>query len=427
MVASSPDLSWYGATEIGRAEHPSLAGAVEADVCVIGGGYTGLSAALNLAERGFKVVLLEGQRVGDGASGNNGGQLITGYNPSMKRLAGWMGRDDAQRLWDMAEEAKALVRERITRHKIACDLRSGTFHAAVKPRHMAEVKECQRELRDDYGYRHLRVIEGDEVRKVVRCPHYRGGLLDQGGGHLHPLNYALGLARAATEAGVVIHECSPVLKIESGPRPLACTAQGRVRCSWLVLAGNIGLGDLNPALEGRTMPVATALVATEPLGEHGIRELLPADVAVSDMNFVINYYRRTPDHRLLFGGGVSYSGISLPDVRQLAQRRLVRCFPQAREVAIEFCWRSKVAITVNRLPDLGRIGSNIFYAHGYSGQGVALTAIAGKVIAEAVAGSAERFDVFARLPHRAFPGGRRLRTALLVLVTTWCRLRDIFG
>lgn len=416
--------SWYADTANPHPHRPELVGDTSCDVCVVGGGYTGLMAALNLTERGYDVVLLEAERMGWGASGRNGGQIVTGFSPAMGPIARRVGAEDARRLWDMSEEAKQILRDRVARHAIACDLRGGHLVGALKPRHIIELAEHQQELERDYGYRQLRLIGHDAIHGMVQSDAFVGGLLDDGGGQLHPLNYALGLAEAAASAGARLFEGSRVTRLDTGPTPVAATARGSVRARYLVLAGNAYLGGLVPELAGAIMPVATAIIATEPLGAARAQALIPADVAVADANFIVDYFRRTPDHRLLFGGGAAYSGLTRPDIAHALRRTMVTVFPQLADVGIARCWGGFIAITSNRLPHFGRLGPNTFFAHGFSGHGVALTGLAGTLIAEAVAGTAERFDVFARIPHRTFPGGGLLRTPLLVAAMLWYRLRD---
>ncbi|WP_328702964.1 NAD(P)/FAD-dependent oxidoreductase [Arenibaculum pallidiluteum] len=416
--------SWYSATATPVPDRPALEGPVECDVCVIGAGYTGLSAALHLAERGYSVVLLEAQRVGWGASGRNGGQIVTGFNPSIGTLARLVGREDAHRLWEMSEEAKALIAERVARHAIDCDLRWGYLFAATKQRHERDLAAIEREWREDLGYAKARRVGADEVRGLVASERYLGGLLDEGSGQLHPLNYALGLARAAEAVGVRIFEGSPVTEIERGPRPAAITPGGRVTARYLAIAANARADSVLPELGARIMPVSTYILTTEPLGEARARALIPSGLAVADVNFVLNYYRLTSDHRMLFGGGVSYSGRDMPGLDSALRRTMLRYFPQLADARTEFFWGGHVAITMNRTPQFGRVDPNILFAQGYSGHGVALAGLGGKLIAEAVAGTAERFDVFARIPHARFPGGH-LRTPLLVAAMAWYRLRDL--
>jgi gamma-glutamylputrescine oxidase len=342
----------------------------------------------------------------------------------MRKIAGWVGVDDAKRLWDMAEEAKAIIRERVRRHDIPCDLKPGYLHGAVKP---GDVPELQSEidlLAERHGYTAARLVGRDEIRSMVATDIYHGGVYDAGGGHLHPLNYNLGLARAAIAAGVRIYEGSLVERIEVGAHPVAHTAGGAATARYLVLCGNAYMGDLAPSIRRKIMPVGTYIAATEALGDNRARALIPSDAAVSDTKFVLDYYRLTADHRLLFGGRVSYTTLPPANLAQAMRRTMLSVYPHLTDVSFEYVWGGNVAITVERTPHIGRLDGNVYFAHGFSGMGVALTGIAGKVVAEAIAGTAERFDVFARLPHTTFHGGRLLRTPMLALAMLWYRLRD---
>lgn len=425
MAASEHTPSYYAATARGLVERPALAGDLRADVCVVGGGFTGVSTALNLAERGYDVVLLEARRIGWGASGRNGGQVCSGYSADMGKIAGWLGKDDARTLFDMAEEAKSIVRERVERHAIDCDLRWGYVNAAVKRRQLDDMARMAEVWAKDYGYRDLALIrDKDELAAHVDSPYYLGGLLDAGAGHLHPLSYCLGLARAAEEAGARLFEGSPVVSVELGSEPEARTAEGRVTAEFLVLCGNAYLGDLVPEIGRKIMPVGNYIGTTESLGENRARALIPGDAAVCDWNFILNYYRMTADRRLLFGGLASYSTLPPPDLRGGLRREMLKVFPSLGDVGFDYVWGGFVGITMERTPHFGRVRPNVYFAQGFSGNGVALTGLAGKVIAEAIAGQAERLDLFARLPHTTFYGGKLLRTPSLVLAMTWFRLRD---
>jgi gamma-glutamylputrescine oxidase len=431
--------SYFAATALGAApgaslgaiEHPRLLGAVACDVCVIGGGFTGLSTALHLAERGYDVVLLEARRTGWGASGRNGGQLGSGQRQSQGELERLVGAAQARALWNLAEEAKATVKERIRRHDIPCDLKSGALRVAYKPGDAAMLAAQAEDLRRRYDYPHIRAVPRDEVAEMLGTGIYHGGSLDRDAGHLHPLNYALGLARAAQQAGARIFEDSPVTGIESGAQSggwagatTATTARGRVRARYLVLACNGYLEGLERRIAGKIMPINNYILATEPLGETGARELIRDDVAVSDTKFVIDYYRLSADQRLLFGGGETYRRGFPADIKGFVRKYMLRVYPQLAEARIDYAWGGTLAITRNRLPGFGRLGPGLFYAQGFSGHGVALTTLAGKLIAEAVAGSAERFDVFARLPQPRFPGGTLLRWPGLVAGMLYYTLRD---
>lgn len=418
--------SYYAATAKGLTERPRLTESLDCDVCVVGGGFTGLSAALHLAEGGYSVVLLEAQRLGWGASGRNGGQLGSGQRKPPSVLAQMMGPGDARLLWDLAEEAKALVKERIARYAIDCDLKPGILNCAYKAGDADWLKAQAEALTRDYGYEEIAYLDRQALGERLGSDIYFGGNLDRGAGHLHPLNYALGLARAAEEAGARLFEDSAALAIEGTAKPVARTAKGEVRAGHLVIACNGYLDKLEPRIAANIMPINNFVLATEPLGEDGARALIRDDVAVCDTKFVVDYYRLSADKRLLFGGGESYSPRLPRDLKAFVRRYMLRVFPQLSATRIDYAWGGTLAITMNRLPDFGRLEGNVFYAQGFSGHGVALTSLAGKLIAEALAGTAERFDVFARVPTRTFPGGTLLRWPGLVAGMLYYSLRDKF-
>jgi gamma-glutamylputrescine oxidase len=413
--------SYYIATAQPAPRRPALQGEVEADVCIVGGGFTGLSAALHLAERGYKTALVEAHGIAWGASGRNGGQLNTGLRKGPGELVAAFGRDGAKRLFDLAEEAKATVRERIARHDIACDLKPGGIVVAHKPGDpawMAEAVEIENKI---FGYEAVRMLSKAEVEERLASRLFHGGLVDMGAGHLHPLNYALGLAVAAEAAGATLYEESPAIAVAPGEVRMSA---GRVRARYILLACNAYLGGLEPRIAGKFMPISNYIIATEPLGEAGARALIRDDVAVCDTKFVVDYFRLSADHRLLFGGGETYSRTPPKDIAAFVRPYMLRIFPQLAGKRIDYAWGGQLAITLNRLPHFGRLPGDIYFAHGYSGQGVALTSLAGKLVAEAVAGTAERFDVFARIEHQTFPGGTLLRQPMLVLAMLWYALRD---
>ncbi|MFT3972933.1 MAG: FAD-binding oxidoreductase [Amaricoccus sp.] len=412
--------SWYAATTPLLPPFPALAGAVEADVCVVGGGYTGLSAALHLAECGFDVALVEASRVGSGASGRNGGQVHSGQRQDQDWLEGRLGPAAARTLWDLAEEAKALVRGLVARHGIDCDLRDGIVAAAHRAAYVPAYHAEAAKLAQVYGYDRVEPLDAAGIRDLLGTAAYHGGSLDRGAAHLHPLAYAIGLARAADAAGVRIFETSRVTAIGAGARPEVRTADGAVRARFVVLAANGYVGHLVPAVSARVMPINNFIVATAPLERMPLAE----PVAVADSRFVVTYYRPSADGRLLFGGGESYGWRFPADIRALVRPRLAAIYPDLADVALDYAWGGTLAITVNRMPAFQRLAPNVLSASGYSGHGVAMATLAGKLLAEAVAGTAERFDVFARIPQPAFPGGAAMRWPLLVLAMTWYALRD---
>ncbi len=417
--------SYYAATAVGRRERATLRGDTRADVCVIGGGYTGSSSALHLAERGYDVVLVEAECLGWGASGRNGGQLGSGQRKDVLELEAAFGEARAQTLWRLGEEAKAAVKQRIGRHGIACDLKPGVLTVAHKPADAPYLARVAERLRTHYGYAQARAVPREEVAEMLGTARYHGGLLDSDAAHLHPLNYALGLARAAEDAGARLFERSPVRRLRAArPGVEVVLESGSVRARYAVLACNGYLAALEPRAAAKIMPISNFLLATAVLPEALARSLIRDDVAVADTKFVVDYYRLSADRRLLFGGGERYTHRLPADIGQFVRRYMLRVFPQLADTPVEYAWGGTLAITRTRLPSFGRLDGDIYYAQGFSGHGVALTTLAGKLIAEAIAGTAERFDVFAGLPQPDFPGGTLLRWPALVLAMLYYSLRD---
>ena len=419
-----PD-TWYAATAPAVDCHRALTGRETADVCIVGAGFTGISAALHLAERGYSVVVLEAARIGWGASGRNGGQVGSGLRESMSVLERSLGSLRADALWALCEEAKAIIAERIDRHGIRCDWRPGNLLASTRERYMGWIEREAEFCRRRFGYRGYRMLSRAEMREEVASACYVGGRMDEGGGHLHPLRFVLGMAAAAVRAGARIFEGSQVERIRWNRPAQVSTARGVVEADYVVFAGNAYLGErIEPRIGPRIMPIVNHVLATEPLGERRARSLIRSGACVHSTKFVVDYYRCTADHRLLFGGGETYSDRPPNDPKAFVRRYMLRVFPQLADARIDYTWSGRLAITMSRLPHVGRLAPNGFFAHGFSGHGVALAQIAGKLIAEAVAGTAERFDVLAGLRHRAFPGGARLRRPLLVLGMLFYALRD---
>ena len=427
--------SYYAATAEPGGAYPSLAGSTTADVAVVGGGLAGLSAALELAERGFSVVLLEAHEIGWGASGRNGGQAIHGLACDQEAVEAQLGMDDARRVWAMSLEALDLLRQRMQQHGIDCDWQDGYLGLATTPRKGAALRRWADRMQAQYGFE-LQRINPPDMAAHIASPRFHSGVFDVRSGHLHPLKYTRGLARAALAAGVRIHENSAVTGLVPGASACLRTAAGQVRAAHVLLAGNVYLEGLVPALAARVMPVGTYIACTEVLGQAFAGGLIPSRAAVCDTNFVLDYFRTTRDHRMLYGGRVSYSTRTPRPLLRTMQARMVRTFPQLAGATVEYVWGGFVDISMNRAPDFGRLphhtgatgaAGNIYYLQGFSGHGLALTGLAGRLVAEAIAGDAQRFDVFARLRHHKFPGGRWLRTPALVLAMAGFRLRDMLG
>ena len=418
--------SWYAATADALPEFAPLRGKERADVVVVGAGYTGLSAALHLAEAGMDVALIEAQRVGFGASGRNGGQLGSGQRMDQQGLERLVGDSDAAKLWELAEDAKDLVKSLIAKHDIDCYLAPGIAEACFTASEVAHEHAYADHLAERYGYTHLSKLDKDAMHALCPSPAYHGGVLDLGAAHLHPLRYALGLARAAQAAGVRIYERSEVTAIDEGARATVHTDGGQISADHVILACNGYLGGLNGKVASRVMPINNFIAATEPLGEDSAR-VLTQDVAIADTKFVVNYFRLSHDNRLLFGGGESYGYRFPADIPALVRKPMTQIFPHLDNVKIDYAWGGTLAITIKRMPYLARVAPNILNASGYSGHGVGSATHAGKLMADAVVGEATGFDTMARVPATPFPGGAALRTPLLILAMTWYSLRDRLG
>jgi gamma-glutamylputrescine oxidase len=393
-------------------------------VCVVGGGIAGSSAALHLAEQGYRVVLLEEQRIAWGASGRSGGQALFGVAAGQARIERLTDAAAARAIWDVSIAGIALIKERIAKYSIDCDWESGQMQVALKPRHERALHAELAALRDRYDYKSLRYMSCKEVRATLATTRYTGGLYDSASGHLHPLNYTRGVAGAAAARGVSIFESTRALNYSAASQIIVRTSGGQVHCRHLALCGNTYLGELAPALAKKIMALGTYIVATEKLGAERARDLIANNTAVSDMNWVLDYFRLSADHRLLFGGRVSSARGSF-GVAKATRARMLTVFPQLADVRIEYAWGGYVDITMNRAPHFGRLAPNVYFLQGFSGHGVALAGIAGLLMAQAIAGTAERFDMFAKIPHHDFPGGASLRRPAQQLAMLYYRLRDL--
>jgi gamma-glutamylputrescine oxidase len=424
--------SYYAETAPRERSWPSLKTREQADVAIVGGGLAGLSAAIELAERGFSVALLEAREIGWAASGRNGGQAIHGLACDMATIEAQVGMDGARLVWKATIEALDLIEQRCRQFAIDCEWQPGFIGVAVNARKARSLRQGADYLQRAYDYP-MRWIEPTEVRQWVDSPAYHSAVYDARSGHLHPLKYTFGLARAAARLGVRIYENSPVRELRCDTQVHLTTAEGELSASQALLAGNVYLDGLVPALDRRVMPVGTYIVASEPMDKARLDRLIPSRSAVCDNNFVLDYFRPTIDNRLLFGGRVSYSTRTPGRLRESLRQRMVGRFPQLSDVGVTHAWGGFVDVTMNRAPDFGRLPTTpgrsapVYYLQGFSGHGLALTGLAGRIVAEAMSGDAARFDVFARFRHLPFPGRSLLRTPALVLGMAWYRLRDILG
>jgi gamma-glutamylputrescine oxidase len=423
--------SYYAASANGLAPFPALTDDLVADVCVIGGGFTGVNTAIELAQRGLSVILLEARRIGWGASGRNGGQLIRGIGHDVSGFAKYVGIDGVRYLERAGVESVELVGQRIREHDIECDLRWGFCELANTQAQFTAFKGEQQRL-VDAGYAHeTRLVGPEQIREqVVNAGVYAGGLVDMGSGHLHPLNLVLGEARLAQTLGVQIFEQSPVLELIHGSTVQVRCASGTVRAGSLVLGCNAHLDELEPKLSGKVLPAGSYIIATEPLAPDVAARLIPQNLALCDQKVGLDYYRLSADRRLLFGGACHYSGRDPADIAAYMRPQMLKVFPQLADVRIDYQWGGKIGITANRFPQVGRLRQqpNVFYAQGYSGHGLNVTHWCAKLLSEAIhAGHSQGFDVFSAVPHMTFPGGPMLRSPLLALGMLWYRLREVLG
>ncbi len=419
--------SYYAATANAHQPYPQLNESIECDVCVVGGGYTGLSSALFLVEAGYNVVVLEAARIGFGASGRNGGQLVNSYSRDIDVIEERYGAESARLLGSMMFEGAEIIRSRISRYAIDCDYRPGGIFAALNNKQFHALIEQKRNW-ERYGNTQLELLDADRLRQEVASDRYVGALLDHSGGHIHPLNLALGEAEAIRLQGGRIFEQSAVTNIRHGEPALISTANGQVKARFVIVAGNAYLGDkLEPRLAKRSMPCGTQVVTTEPLAPEIAQALIPQNYCVEDCNYLLDYYRITADHRLLYGGGVVYGARDPDDIDNLIRPKLLKTFPQLKGVRIDYRWTGNFLLTLSRMPQFGRLENNVYYMQGYSGHGVTCTHLAGKLIAELMRGDAERFDAFAKLPHLPFFGGRNLQIPFTAIGAAYYTLRDRIG
>ncbi|WP_165855109.1 NAD(P)/FAD-dependent oxidoreductase [Marinobacter sp. JSM 1782161] len=418
--------SYYAASANDTNVRPTLQGHVKTDVCIIGAGFTGMSTALHLAEQGYKVVVLEGSRIGFGASGRNGGQIVNSYSRDIDFIENHYGKEVGAQMGQMAFEGGRILRRFVDQYNIQCDLKEGGIFAACNSRQFDDLVD-RKKLWEAHGHTQLELLDGNQIRQHVGTERYAGGLIDHSGGHFHPLNLVLGEAAAVESLGGVIYENSPALRVREGDKPAVHTEEGCVEADYVLIAGNAYLNGLLPKLESKAMPCGTQIIATEPLSEGIQKRLLPKDNCVEDCNYLLDYFRLSGDGRLIYGGGVTYGAREPEKVESLIVPNMLKTFPELKGTQVDYAWTGNFLLTLMRLPQFGRIGGNVYYAQGYSGHGITCTHLAGKVISDAIRGQAERFDIFASLPQHKFPGGRALRIPLTAMGAWYYNLRDQLG
>lgn len=419
--------SYYAASANPHDVRPKLQGDHSFDICVIGAGYSGLSTALHLAEKGHKVAIVEGAQIGWGASGRNGGQIVNGLNASLQTIERRYGRDTASFVAGIVMEGGDIIRERVAKYGIKCDLKKTNLFTAYTPAHMRELEE-RLELWRGHGIETQAMVSADEIGQYVGSDVYAGGMIDHAGGHMHPLNLALGEADAFEQNGGTIFEHSMVRDVDySAAQPVVKTDKGSITCKTLVLCGNAYLGHVVPKLTSRVMPVSTQVMATEPLSPELAKRLLPTDTCVEDIRYILDYYRLSADNRLLFGGGTVYGGTDPKDIEAKLRGNMDKVFPELKNTRIEHAWSGNFALSFSRVPQMGRLNDNTYFAHGYSGHGVTGSHTFGRILAEAINGDLSRFDVFAKVPWIPFPGGRMFRVPYSVMGSWYYAIKDKFG
>ncbi|MEM6049429.1 FAD-binding oxidoreductase [Erwinia sp. P7711] len=419
--------SYYAATANPHESWPQLQESIQCDVCVIGAGFTGLSSALFLTETGYDVVVLEAAKVGFGASGRNGGQVVNSYSRDVDVIEQRYGKESAQLLGSMMFEGASVIRDRISRYAIDCDFRPGGIFAALNKRQLHHLK-LQHKRWEHYGNAELEMLDEAAMRREVASERYVGGLLDNNGGHLHPLNLALGEAEAIRRHGGRIYERSEVISVSYGTPHQITTAQGHVTAKFVIFAGNAYLAPhLEPRLARMSIPCGSQIITTEPLSADKALSLLPNNRCVEDCNYLLDYFRLTADNRLLYGGGVVYGAREPQDIETLIRPKLLKTFPQLAEIKFDYAWSGNFLLTLSRMPQIGRLDNGVFYIQGDSGHGVTFTHLAGKLACEAIKGQPQRFDAFAKIPHLPFPGGHRFRIPLTAIGAAWYSLRDRLG
>ncbi|MFT5520485.1 MAG: gamma-glutamylputrescine oxidase [Enterobacterales bacterium] len=420
--------SYYAATANQKTNYPKLESTIKTDVVVVGGGFSGVNTALELAERGYAVVLLEANRIAWGATGRNGGQVIGGIgSKDPETFEKSIGKNGVKTVYEMGFEAGEIIRERVAKYNINCDLKWGYCDVAIKPRHMKDFQDWQAHAEKVGNPHKLQILDANEIKHYVGSDKYIGGLLNAtGNGHIHPLNLCIGEAEAAANLGVEIYEQSRVIAIKHGERVNVSTDNGSVNAKYLVLGGNAYMGDLVPKMSKKILPSSTSVIATAALSDDLAKQVMPADIAVCDTRTALDYFRLSADKRLLFGGLSNYTGMEPTDLKGVMRKKMLKVFPQLEDIDVDYAWSGQMGIGMNRMPQMGRLADNVFYVQAYSGHGVAPTHIMSRAIAEMIDGKPERFDIFTKIPHWSIPGGKLLRRPGMALGMMYYKLLDEF-
>ncbi|BFM49180.1 FAD-binding oxidoreductase [Marinomonas sp. THO17] len=418
--------SYYAASANDKALRPQLTGEKRCDVCVIGAGFTGISTALSLAEKGKHVIVLEANRIGFGASGRNGGQIVNSFNRDIDYITKHYGDEIGKKMAKMAFAGAELIRHRIEKYQIDCDLKHGNIFAACNEKQFGELK-AKKALWEAHGHNELELLTQDSIQQHIGSDRYFGGLLDRKGGHIQPLNLVLGQANAFEQLGGEIYEDSQVMRLEEGKPGKVVTTQGQVIADKIVVAGNAYVFGLLPEVEKKAMPCGTQVITTEPLPKALQERLLPSDKCVEDCNYLLDYYRLSGDGRLIYGGGTTYGARDPGKIESIIGPKMLKTFPYLKDIKIDYAWTGNFLLTMMRMPQVGKIGDHLYYAQGYSGHGVTNSHLMGEILSDAIDGETERFDVFASMPQYPFPGGRMLRVPYTAIGAAYYNLRDKLG
>ncbi|ARN72865.1 NAD(P)/FAD-dependent oxidoreductase [Oceanicoccus sagamiensis] len=426
VETQSHTTSYYAATANWQTDYPLLEGDIQADVAVIGGGFSGVNTALELAEKGYKVALIEANKISWGATGRNGGQVIGGIGHDAEQFEKFIGKEGVRAIYDMGIECTRIIKDRVEKYQIDCDLKWGYLDVALKPRHMTMFEEWRQYEADMGNPTDIKLLDANEVKHYVNSDAYCGGLYNPtDNGHVHPLNLCIGEAKAAEHLGVQIFEHSRVNKITHGEKPVVYTDKGSVTANFVVTCGNAYMENLVPKLASRVLPSCSSVIATAPLSDELAKSIMPSDSAVCDPRTALDYFRLSADKRLLFGGLSNYTGLEPSNLEATMRKKMAIVFPQLANIDIDYGWSGQMGIGLNRMPQLGRLSKNVFYIQAYSGHGVAPTHMMGRITAEMISGTAERFDVFAKIRHWPFPGGKLLRRPGLAVGMLYFKLMDM--